>query len=46
LDYTAVKVIAETLGIEWNEQLLKHIQALEGNTLKYFAEEQKKAAKK
>jgi hypothetical protein len=46
LDYTAVKVIADTLGIDWDEQLLKHIQSLEGATLKYFAEQTKKAETK
>ena len=46
LDYTAVKVIADTLEIEWNEQLLKHLQILEGAMLKHLSEEAKKAADK
>jgi hypothetical protein len=46
LDITAVKVISETLGIEFDERVLRYIQTLEGATLQYFSEQQKKAEKK
>jgi hypothetical protein len=46
LDYVAVQLVANALGIEWDAQLLKHLQALEGATLKFFADQQKAAEKK
>jgi len=46
LDYTAVKLVADTLEIDWTETLLRHIQVLEGAILKHFSEEQKKAEKR
>lgn len=33
LDYPACKMVAETLGIEWNEWTLRKLQALEHDEL-------------
>ena len=46
LDYTAVKIVADTLGIDWDTTTLKHLQNLEGAVLRHFADEAKKAEKK
>ena len=46
LDYLAVKLVADTLNMEWDETLVKHLQALEGATLKKISEDIKKAEKK
>ena len=42
----AVKIVADTLGIDWDTTTLKHLQTLEGAVLRHFADEQKKAEKK
>lgn len=46
LDYPAVKLVADTLDIEWNEMTLRHLQILEGAMLKHMSDEIKKAEKK
>lgn len=46
LDYTAVSAVANSMKIDLDERLLKHIQALERAQLKYFSDEQKKESEK